>query len=74
MGVAEFAEMLKGIRWDELGTHLVILYGLALRKANPQDIDLFIFVKENEEEVALKVMEEVERAAGPKPMSTSHPM
>ncbi|MGC8584219.1 MAG: hypothetical protein ACP5MH_10935 [Thermoproteus sp.] len=60
------ARRLEGVRWGELGARLVLLFGSALRRENPRDVDLVVFADPGSdgEEVALRVMEAVEEAAG----------
>ncbi|MGC9051011.1 hypothetical protein [Pyrobaculum sp.] len=59
------ARRLEGVRWGELGARLVLLFGSALRRENPRDVDLVVFADPGSdgEEVALRVMEAVEEAA-----------
>ncbi|ABP50680.1 MULTISPECIES: hypothetical protein [Pyrobaculum] len=64
MSLDRLVKALGQIKWGELGACLVVLHGSALRRANPRDVDLFIFVKGDEEEAALRAMEAVEAAAG----------
>ena len=59
----DLIDSLREINWQSLGIHLLILHGSALRKNRPRDIDLIIIADPvvDEEDLAIKVMEEVER-------------
>lgn len=56
----------RGSEVGGLGARLVLLFGSALWRENPRDVDLAIFVDPGSdgEVVALRVMEAVEEAAG----------
>lgn len=59
-------EALARIDWRGLGTRLVILHGSALRKQNPRDVDLVVFIDRgpDPDEAAIRVAEAVELATG----------
>ena len=59
-------EALARIDWRGLGARLVILHGSALRKQNPRDVDLVVFIDRgpDPDEAAIRVAEAVELATG----------
>ena len=42
--MSKLVEKLRHIPWSELGVELVIVYGSAVRREQPHDIDVLVFV------------------------------
>jgi len=66
LGFGDVVDLLRSIRWEDLGVQLLIVHGSALRSDKPRDIDLVAVIDRDmdEDSVALRVMEFVENRLG----------
>jgi predicted nucleotidyltransferase len=66
LGFGDIIDLLKSIRWEELGVQLVVVHGSVLRSDKPRDIDLVAVVGggEDDDNIALRVMDFIEKRLG----------